>query len=746
MALFSATKGTSALSAAADGSMGLESGHLRLWSAENPALYYMVLELRHATRGTLEYESCQLGFRQTEVRHARLLHNGHPVMLRGINRHEWDERRGKALTEEHMIRDILLMKQNNFNAVRCSHYPNHVRWYELCAYYGLYVIDEANVETHGFDPSFTDPETGDVIVTGGYCGLRLCIGGASGCIEAYGISCSGGDGGEELLAAPLEPCFFRACTDNDRGGSGGSSHAARWALTSLVDRGLEQRPIMLCEYAHSMGNSTGNLDQYWTAFHSHPSLAGGFIWDWADQCLTTVTRRGDGSEVEYWAYGGDFGDAPNDGQFCCNGLVFPDRSPHPALYEARAVMAPIAFEWVADEEAAAATAAAGVAAASPLVLRISNKYDICATSNIAVQWRLLLNGKPALVKEMVAAAREAAPEVVVHVRVEAAAAADAAAPLYDGGWYDVDAGASADVAPRSTAMLQLPVTAEMLSAALASSAVTEPAAATASSGPEGEIRIQALYDVRPTGHVVISWRMDARHALPATLPAGLVPSLARVGVRGAAPGRLSKVTWLGAGPHESYSDRKAAARVGQYGAAVREMRVPYVFPQESGGRADHSMEAIHAARHEYEISPDPDGRTFFHLDHQHMGVGGDDSWSPSVHPEFLIPPAVYEWTMLLLPCGSPLDVECSNCPTRKNSVCEFTVGCRLSVVGELVTDGHAEGGGPSWSHTYHGHPDGQTDRLADRYRASELMMTSNGAGEGVGDGVAPMCSPTVKPA
>ncbi|PNH12217.1 Beta-galactosidase [Tetrabaena socialis] len=243
----------------------------QLWSAEQPALYGMVLELRHATLGALEYESCQVGFRQTEVRNARLLHNGQPIMLRGVNRHEWDHRLGKVLSEAHMVRDILLMKQHSFNALRCSHYPNHVRWYELCAQYGLYVIDEANLETHGFDPTFQDNQanpTNSPAWAAAILDRAVSMYGRdknNAAIIAWSLGNEAGYGPAHLAMAG----YLRA-SDPSRiihYEGGGSRTAATdiippmyarpsqlQALTALVDAGQEARPIMLCEYAHSMGN------------------------------------------------------------------------------------------------------------------------------------------------------------------------------------------------------------------------------------------------------------------------------------------------------------------------------------------------------------------------------------------------------------------------------------------------------------------------------------------------------------
>ncbi|GFR49336.1 hypothetical protein Agub_g11298 [Astrephomene gubernaculifera] len=1086
---------------------------LRLWSAEDPAFYVLVLELRHATRGSLEYESCQLGFRQTEVRGARLLHNGRPLMLRGVNRHEWDDRRGKVLDEAHMVRDLLLLKQAGFNTVRCSHYPNHVRWYELCALYGMYLIDEANVETHGFDPFFQDNASHPANHPAWAPAFLDRAMGMYGrdknqpAVVMWSLGNEAGYGPAHLAMAgylrardasrPLHYEGGGSCTPaTDIIPPMYARPAQLKSLTSLVDSGEEQRPIMLCEYSHSMGNSTGNLDAYWRAFESHPSLAGGCIWDWADQALVARGEDAQGRQVEYWAYGGDFGDTPNDGQFCCNGLVFPDRSPHPALYEAKAVMAPITFEWEAAKTAAAAAAEPPGEPQPPQsdgsspspghtpnpILRMRNKYDMIRSSHIAVQWRLMLNGRPVVHEALMPAGKPKPPDVITGLSSAAAPETEAeavstrdsggggAGPLVDGGWYDMvpsaaaAAAAATDLPPRSTATLSLPTSAAALTKALAAAAAELAAAApasavvvppgapdgggevgdgclstvrldahfearavlcattlwaeaghvvsqqqlglpeqvdlgaaeraaaavlderrqqrtaaapapnsssystdqqqqpllqysqdpishtvTVSGGPrglllrigggsgcietydvgtvgsgdggggsggsgcggigsgvsllaaplqpcffractdndrggfcggsyaarwvaagldrlethgpvdiaveptppgvrvraawtmrprrrlpgedvgagaqegvgigemggahwfavqeqteeeqteegqgeggdqggagkqqptgtegapgtpaatttavtatvnttttttssiqlpgnttatkdagtaevdasacasaspadtadtaEGEIRIQALYDISAaSGHVHISWHMDTRNALPAAPPTGLLHSLPRVGVRSAAPARMRRVAWLGRGPHECYWDRKASARVGLYGAAVREMRTPYIFPQESGGREDvrwlallpeptaaeggaegavapglmavaasalgphecsprpassppllhisvskQALEAVHAARHDHEIQPDPQCRTFFHLDHRHMGVGGDDSWSPSVHAEYLVPPGVYEWGMTLGPCVEAAEAEWSYC-------------------------------------------------------------------------------------
>lgn len=375
-----------------------------LWSAEVPHLYILVLVLRDQHGTTLECEACQVGFRHTEVHHGQLLHNGQPIMIRGVNRHEFDPFKGKAISEDHMVRDILLMKQNNFNAMRCSHYPNHIRWYELCNQYGLYVVDEANVETHGFDPSqqhsqnhpTCQPAWLNAIVDRG---MRMYERDKNHpCIVMWSLGNEAGYGAAHLAMAG----YLRA-KDTSRPvhyEGGGSRTAATdvicpmyaridqiLALASLVDQGKEHRPVVLCEYAHSMGNSTGNLHEYWETFESHRSLQGGFIWDWADQALAKRMPGGNQEDMEsdnfFWAYGGDFGDVPNDAQFCCNGLVFPDRQPHPALAEAHACMAPLGITWATEE-----------GEGDTVTVNVVNKYDFRTTAHLELQWRVLVDGRP----------------------------------------------------------------------------------------------------------------------------------------------------------------------------------------------------------------------------------------------------------------------------------------------------------------------------------------------------------------
>eukprot|EP00903_Cladosiphon_okamuranus_P009523 g9072.t2 len=364
-------------------------GKARAWTAEDPQLYTLVVSLRQGGGGGgglgwggavaveglsssssspsypafEQYESARVGFRSLVVASGQLLVNGRAVMVAGVNRHEHDEETGKTVSEESMRRDIVMMKKFNFNAVRNCHYPNHWRWYELCDELGLYVCDEANIESHGqiplgrlsADPSWRLAYLDRV--------WRMVAANKNhACIVLWSLGNESGDG-ENFSACrrlvkevdPSRPVVYEG---------GGESLAEGCGCTELTDivcpmyptlettelLGLdgpdgvgETRPCVLCEYSHAMGNSNGNLHKYWELFRKHRRLQGGFIWDWVDQGLTKYDLS---TGRKYWADGGGFTGGHSKGYdaFCVNGLSFPDRSPHPAMYEAKFLSQPVGIE------------------------------------------------------------------------------------------------------------------------------------------------------------------------------------------------------------------------------------------------------------------------------------------------------------------------------------------------------------------------------------------------------------------
>ena len=320
------------------------------WSHETPVLYRVVATLRNAAGEAVETVAQRVGFRSLEVRDNQLLVNGQPVQIVGVNRHEWDDRRGRAVTVEGMRRDLLLMKRHHINAVRCSHYPNDERFYDLCDELGLYVIDEANLETHARWSSLCH----DARYQGAMIerGTRMVLRDRNHpCIIAWSLGNESGYGpAHDAMAAwirrvdPTRPLHYE--------GAIGKNLHAEAPVTDIVcpmypeiadivawsrARKDRRRPLILCEYSHAMGNSNGSLADYFDAFERERGLQGGFIWEWVEHGIRRAATDG----RSYWAYGGDFGEAVHDANFCCDGIVAPDRTPHPALEELKTLAQPV---------------------------------------------------------------------------------------------------------------------------------------------------------------------------------------------------------------------------------------------------------------------------------------------------------------------------------------------------------------------------------------------------------------------
>jgi beta-galactosidase len=367
----------------------------RKWSAEDPYLYTMVLSLRNPRGKVIESRSCRVGFRQVEIKEGRLLLNGRPIMLQGVNRHEHDDRRGKAITEQSMLADILLMKRFNINAVRTSHYPNHPRWYELCDEFGIYIIDEANLESHGIHgvpsnlpewlPAFMDRAVRMVERDKNHpCVIIWSLGNESGVgpnhaamagwMHEYDRSRPLHYEGAQQRKKMGEFCRDDSAPDPWWVDVTSNMYPTVEAVARNARRHDDPRPYVLCEYVHSMGNSTGNLREYWDVIYTHRKCIGAFVWDWVDEGMLRTAKDG----TEYWAYGGDFGEQIHDDRFCNNGLVFPDRRPHPAIWELKKVHQPVWFEAV--------NLSAGK-------IRIANKYSFTDLKALEIRWNLTSDGK-----------------------------------------------------------------------------------------------------------------------------------------------------------------------------------------------------------------------------------------------------------------------------------------------------------------------------------------------------------------
>ncbi len=352
----------------------------RPWSAEVPTLYTLLITLSDAANTAVHSERCRVGFREVAIVDGVLCLNGAPLTLKGVNLHEHHPDTGHTVTRETMIADILLMKRFNVNAVRTSHYPQQSLWYDLCDEYGLYVIDEANLETHGIWDRLTKDPTWELAFM--ERGIRMVERDKNhACVIIWSLGNESGSGPNHARMAdwihahdPARPVHYQSARDASFVDMISVMYPTLDTLTQLANDPGDPRPVVMCEYAHSMGNSTGNLREYWDIVEDSPRVMGGFIWDWVDQGLRRITEDG-----EMWfAHGGDFGDGPNDGAFCLNGLVTPDREPHPAMWEVKKVHQPVRIEPVDVMRGR---------------VRIANHHHAADLSYLDLVWSLAANGE-----------------------------------------------------------------------------------------------------------------------------------------------------------------------------------------------------------------------------------------------------------------------------------------------------------------------------------------------------------------
>lgn len=353
-----------------------------LWSAETPNLYELML-----TQGQ-EVILVKFGIRKIEIKDSIMLMNGKAIKFKGVNRHDSHPELGHTVPLEHMRRDLFLMKQHNINAVRTSHYPNDPRFLELCNELGFYIIDEADLETHGaeidgknivsMDPKFEkayidrmqrmverDKNHPSVVI--------WSLGNESG----YGINhlpmAAWVKNRDNTRLVHYEGMWRNLEISNSDIDIYSRMYPSIAQIEEFLQDETEKRPLVLCEYCHAMGNGPGDIKDYWELFYKHPRLAGGFVWEWTDHSVKTTTTEG----KLYHAYGGDFGDEPNDSNFCIDGLVYPDRTPHTGLLELKNILTPVKTE------------------ASNLLtgeIKITNLYDFIDLSGLVLNWELEKDG------------------------------------------------------------------------------------------------------------------------------------------------------------------------------------------------------------------------------------------------------------------------------------------------------------------------------------------------------------------
>ena len=626
------------------------------WSAETPYLYDLVLQLKQAD-AVLEVQHCRVGFREVEIKDGQLLVNGVPILVKGVNRHEHDEYTCHVVNEASMRKDIELMKKFNINTVRTSHYPNDPRWYELCDEYGLYVIDEANIESHGmgYDPDRTlgnDPAWKAAHLDRTKRMVERDKNHPS--VIIWSLGNEAGDGVNFVATSawihdrdPSRPVHYERAELKPHTDIYCPMYAR---IEQIVDYAKEpqERPLILCEYSHAMGNSNGNLQDYWDAIENYKHLQGGCIWDWVDQGIAQYDENGD----KYWAWGSDFGppDVPSDDNFCMNGLVSADRTPHPGLWEVKKVYQYIHFKAV--------DLAAGK-------IEIHNMYDFKNLDNVNIQWTLLKDG------QAVEQGYILRPDIPPHQSKEFLLDLPQIDPK-PGSEYFLNFSAATvqqeGLVPAghvvAIAQFQLPVSkdAKMVSVDdLPELSVNEEGSAVYVSGPDfelvfdqetGRIESYTFQDkefvkepLRPNfwraptdndfgnnmpkrcdvwrdasyvqdagdtrvvweapGQVDITVDIDLANgaAIHRTVYSVLgngeiivtnrvqpmknnMPVLPRFGMNMQLPAAFDRVSYFGNGPHENYWDRKSGSRIGLYHATVQDLYYPYPSPQENGNRTD----------------------------------------------------------------------------------------------------------------------------------------------------------------
>lgn len=628
------------------------------WSAENPNLYQLVITLKDENGKVAEVLTQEVGFRSVEIKNSQLLVNGVAIYLKGVNIHEHNEITGHYQDEATMLKDIFLMKSSNLNAVRTSHYPEPERWYELCNQYGIYLVDEANVESHGMgygEKSLAkDPVWKDAHLFRTKNMFERDKNQPSVIIWSLGNEAGNGVNFEATYAY-LKSVDSSRPVQYEQAGKGANTDImcpmyARMKNMEEYATSNPTKPYIQCEYAHSMGNSTGNLQDYWDLIEKYPVLQGGFIWDWVEQGILTKDSQG----RKFWAYGGDLGGdtLPTDGNFCCNGLINANRTAKPALFEVAKVYQHIKFKavYLAKGE-----------------VEIQNKYSFTNLSEFDFSWDVVADGK--VVKSGKINDLNLAPNTSKYVVLGIDTNPKPATEYF----LNISAKLknAKGILPAGTRLAYeqflLPFSAKPVATALGTLPAVNPKEEGESFVVEGKgFRIEFSKkdatlksykldgkEMILTGPVPNFWRapidndfgneLDKRSRIwrkageqktvkSATMQKvgntvlvsfnfdlndeknqpiadytskyqilgtgeivvtndfketrDKLPEIIRFGVNLVMPREFDQISWLGRGPHESYADRYTSALVGLYSGAVADQYFPYVRPQENGNKVD----------------------------------------------------------------------------------------------------------------------------------------------------------------
>ncbi len=313
------------------------------WSCEKPNLYQLIITLKDPSGKIIETQGCKIGFRKVEIKNGNLCINGQKIYVKGVNMHEHHQVNGHVTDKETMMKDLSLMKQFNINTVRTCHYPQPELWYELCDQYGMYLIDEVNIESHGMGYGSKSLAKDSSWYEAHLFRTRNMVERDKNhpAVIIWSLGNEAGDGTNfEKTYAYVKNFDPSRPVQYEQAGQKAHTDIVCPMYSRIPDlvkyaTAHNDRPLIMCEYAHAMGNSVGNFQDYWDVIEKYDALQGGCIWDWVDQGILTKNSQGE----SFWAYGGDFGpkDVVSDGNFCCNGVVNPDRNPKSTLYEVKSI-------------------------------------------------------------------------------------------------------------------------------------------------------------------------------------------------------------------------------------------------------------------------------------------------------------------------------------------------------------------------------------------------------------------------
>ena len=643
----------------------------KLWSSETPNMYYEAIQMPGG-----DWRAVAFGFRRIEIRDSVIYINGKRALFMGTDRHEMEPSTGYAVTPEGMKRDVEIFHDLNINAVRTCHYPDDPSWYELCDREGIYVICEANIETHGAgygDGSYAKkPAFLQTHIERGVNMVKTFRNHPS--IVIWSMGNEAGDGPnfvEEYKAIKaldsMRPVQYEQAMDEDHTDIRCPMYTRPWEVEDYV-KNSPKKPFVLCEYAHAMGNSTGDIQDYWDLVRKYPSMQGGFIWDFVDQAVWKTDFRG-----KWLAYGGDFGDKPNDGNFNCNGFVDATREYHPGAWEVKHAYQPIhvdAYDW-----------ATGMA-------KVYNAWRFLSLDDVVGRWTLEKDGVkiaagtldlskfgPDSVKTLATGARDVGDAMTFRFfKGGREIAHDQFLKPFE--QQSVNArliGGDTSALGIRTNLWRAPTDNDRGWGMPAVCKVWKDATyyQTMPDGVKAELNVKG--DVTNQRRKYVEWSLS--------VPKGDLPPLPRAGVSFKLPAGYRHAKWYGLGPHENYRDRATGALLGVYEADVGLVKglagesgsivYPknrlnpdnYINPGEQGYRTGcrwvefsddsgskvrftalnapfgfnawpYSQLSLESATHQHDL--EDEGEITVNIDAAQMGVGGDDSWCSRPHDDDML--------------------------------------------------------------------------------------------------------------